>query len=170
MSTKVIELTTRIYKLERLLGMHYLEIPKSVVAKLGTLKIRLHCIVNNSITFQCGLMALGEGKAYISLNNARMKKLGVKEGDKVSVVLKEDLSKYGMDVPEELLELFKQDKVGKARFDKLKPGMQRYVIFYVAGVKNTQKKIDRAILLIENLKKLSPGKETFREMLGLPQK
>lgn len=52
------------------------------------------------------------------------------------------------------------------RFELLKPGMQRYVLQYVAGVKSSELRIDRAILIIENLKVLKEGKETFREMLG----
>ena len=111
-------------------------------------------------------MALGEGKAYISINAARMKKLKVEEGDTVSVSLTKDESKYGMELPEELVEIFRQDKEAKRRFDLLTPGKQRYIIFYVAGVKNPQLRIDRAMLLLTNLKKLPEGKEEFRAMLG----
>lgn len=148
------------------LNMKYLEIPKEVVDEFGTLKIRLVCTVNNSLTFQCGLMALGEGKAYISINAKRVKELGVKLGDEVHVALKKDDSKYGMDVPEELAELLKQDYEGKRRFDKLTPAMQRYIIYYVSGVKSPNLRLDRAIMLIENLKKSVEGKETFRFLLG----
>ncbi|GAA0894389.1 hypothetical protein GCM10009122_40700 [Fulvivirga kasyanovii] len=148
------------------LNMKYLEVPKEVVDEFGTLKIRLVCTVNNSLNFQCGLMALGEGKAYISINAKRMKELGVKLGDEVHVALKKDDSKYGMDVPEELAELLKQDYEGKLRFDKLTPAMQRYIIYHVSGVKSPNLRLDRAIMLIENLKKSVEGKETFRFLLG----
>ncbi len=43
----------------------------------------------------------------------------------------------------------------------------RYVIFYVSSVKSTQLRVDRAVRLIGNLKKLPVGKESFRQMLGL---
>lgn len=148
------------------LNMKYLEVPKEVVDELGTMKIRLLCTVNGTLTFQCGLMALGEGRAYISINAKRMKQLGVTLGSRVSVALEKDNSKYGMPVPEELEELLKQDTEGKRRFDKLTPAMQRYIIFYVAGVKSKQLRLDRAILLIENLKRAVEGKETFRFLLG----
>jgi uncharacterized protein YdeI (YjbR/CyaY-like superfamily) len=119
------------------------------------------------LTFQGGLMALGAGSAYISLNAARMKKLGLKPGDKVRIDLKKDESEFGMTMPDELKELLNQDPEGKRRFDKLTPGKRRYIIHYVNSVKNSQKRIDRAILLITNLKKTTEGKETFRQMLGL---
>ncbi|MGZ4056577.1 MAG: YdeI/OmpD-associated family protein, partial [Bacteroidia bacterium] len=60
-----------------------------------------------------------------------------------------------------------QDEEGMRRFKMLTKGKQRYIIYYVAMVKSSQKRIDRAILLITNLKKTKEGKESFREMLGL---
>ena len=157
---------TQIGKLDYL-NTRYLEIPKRIITKLGgKLSVRLICTVNNTLEFQCGLMALGEGKAYISINATRMKKLNVAEGDIVSVSLVKDESKYGMEIPVVMAEIFKQDKEAKRRFDLLTPGKQRYVIFYVAGVKSTQLRVDRAMLLLGNLKKLPEGKEEFRAMLG----
>lgn len=158
----------QIKKLEHLVSMRYLEVPPSIIKKIGgKFNVRLLCTVNNAITFQGGIVALGNGSGYISFNLKRMKEVGVKDGDVVQVLLKPDPSKYGMEVPPELLELFKQDKDGKKRFDRLTAGKQRYIIHYVSTVKNSQKRIDRAILLIENLKKLPEGKESFRAMLGL---
>lgn len=157
----------QIRKLEHLVSMRYLEIPADIVKKLGgKFNIRLLCTVNDAITFHGGIVALGKGKGYISFNLKRMKEIGVKDGELVDVKLVPDQSKYGMGVPEELKELFKQDKEGKRRFDALSPGKQRYVIHYVSTVKSSQKRVERAILLIENLKKLPVGKESFREMLG----
>jgi uncharacterized protein YdeI (YjbR/CyaY-like superfamily) len=95
-----------------------------------------------------------------------MKKLKVQEGDTVSVSLAKDESKYGMSLPVEMIEILKQDKEAKRRFDMLTPGKQRYIIFYVAGVKTPQLRIDRAMLLLGNLKNLPEGKEEFRAMLG----
>ena len=109
---------------------------------------------------------MGNGSGYISINSKRLKQLALHAGSEVWVKLQKDESKYGMEVPEELEELLQQDHEGKRRFEGLTPGRQRYIIHYVAGVKSSQLRIDRAILLIENLKKLPVGKESFREMLG----
>jgi hypothetical protein len=145
----------------------YLEVPATIVKKIGGIgKVRLICEVNKALSFQCGLMSLPEGKAYISINSKRMKELGVEQGDFVDVILTEDTSEFGVDVPEELLELFKQDPEGKRRFDLLKPGMQRYILNHVNTVKSPQLRVDRAFMLIHNLKNLTPGKETFKEILG----
>jgi len=163
---KPIKFSTHIDKLSYL-NTFYLEISANVVKKIGGIgKQRLICEVNKAIKFQCGLMSLSEGRAYISINSKRMKELGVEKGDIVNVILTEDHSEYGVDVPEELTELFKQDPEGKRRFDLLKPGMQRYILNYVNTVKSIQLRVERAFLLISNLKRLPEGKETFREMLG----
>ncbi len=44
--------------------------------------------------------------------------------------------------------------------------MQRYILNYVSTVKSLNLRVERAFLLISNLKKLPKGKETFKEMLG----
>ena len=148
-------------------GMHYIEVPQKVVTRLGgTLKIRLTCTVNNKVKFQCGLMPLGAGRGYIMFSKPRMKLARVKLGDRVDISLALDKSKYGMPMPPELKELFKQDRESKKRFDKLTPAMQRYVLHYVGSVKNSDSRIERAFLLMTNLKKCEAGKETFRKMLG----
>jgi uncharacterized protein YdeI (YjbR/CyaY-like superfamily) len=112
------------------------------------------------------LVALGGGSGYISINNKRLKQLGLQTGETAHISLQKDETAYGMEFPEELTELLSQDEEGKRRFDMLPPGKQRYIIYYVAGVKNSQLRIDRALLLINNLKQLPLGKESFKEMLG----
>lgn len=163
---KPISFKTHIDKLSYL-KTFYLEVPAAIVKAIGGIgKQRLICEVNKQLKFQCGLMSLPEGKAYISINSKRMKELGVENGDSVHIILTEDSSEFGVDVPEELQELFKQDNEGKRRFDLLKPGMQRYILNYVNTVKSPQLRLDKAFMLISNLKNLTPGKETFKEMLG----
>jgi hypothetical protein len=164
---KSLSFTTTIGILKHLKGMHYLEIPKQVVTKIGGIGAkRLLCNVNQQLTYPAGLVALGEGKAYITISTKRMKELGVAKDDEVTVTLTEDKSEYGTDMPEELAELLKQDMEGKHRFDLLPPSVKRYVLNYVATVKSQQLRIERAFLLISNLKQIPLGKENFRRMLG----
>jgi len=157
---------TFVGRLDYMNGMHYLEIPAYIIQQLGgKLSMRLLCTVNGKLTFPCGPVALGEGKGCISLNKKRMQELGVKYKQEVEVSLTKDSSKYGMQMPEELGELLKQDTEGARRFKLLPAGKQRYIIYYVNLVKSSQLRIERSILLIENLKKTKPGKESFRELL-----
>lgn len=172
---KPITFLSQIGRLKHLLETHYIEVPKIIVKKLGTTNIRLWCSVNDTIKFQCGLVALGEGKAYITLSKKRIKELGLDfkkdlTRTKINISLTEDKSEYGTQMPEELKELLNQDEEGSIRFNLLGKGFQRYIINYVGAVKNPDLKIKRAILLISNLKKSTPGKENFRELLGLPSR
>ena len=127
--------TTHIQRLAHLLGVHYVEVPVEIVQQFGgRLNVRLLCTINHLVTFQCGLVALGNGSGYITLNAQRMKQACVCNGDKVNVVLVKDESAYGVEVPPELTELLAQDEEGMQRFQLLPPGKQRYIIQYVGGV------------------------------------
>lgn len=142
-------------------------IPKEMVVEVGGLGTRLLCSVNGFERFHCGLVAFGDGRAYITVNKKRLKKYGVEIGDEISMQLEHDHSKYGVEMPEELEALLEQDIEGASYFEALSDGKKRYIIQYVGAVKSSQLKIDRAIMLIENLKTM-PGKFDFRYLLGKP--
>lgn len=165
---KKIEFDSRIDQLPYMLGMHYVGVPDSVTSVLGKRSnLRLICRLNETVEFPCGLMALDKTMSYIMINKKRMNELGVKKGDVVHVQLEADHSKYGMPVPDEMNEYFEQDPEGLARFDKLSPGKQRNIIYYISEISNSQKRIDKLIMMMNNLRRLTPGKETFRDILGL---
>lgn len=161
-----INFKSKIYKLEHLAG-HYIDIPSTVVKKAGGVaKQRFVCTVNKTMTWKCGLVAHKAGGAYILLNKKQMQMGSFNVGQTVNVSLQKDTSQYGMDVPAELKEVLSQDEIGKERFDKLVPGKRRYIIYYVNQVKSSDLRIERAVRLIMNLKKLPPGKETFKGILA----
>ena len=167
MISQSVKFKSRICPLKHL-KMDYLDVPKSVIKKLGgTVNQRLLCTVNNAVNWQCGLVALGNGHAYISLNKKILKQLGVTTGAMVSLSLAKDTSKYGMKMPEELKSLLQQDSEGRRRFHLLAAGKQRYIIYYVSQVKTSQLRINRAIRLIENLKQTIEGKESFNMILAV---
>lgn len=132
----------------------------------GSLKQRVLFSVNGSENWHGGFVSLGDGNAYITLNTARLKQLGLSTGDEVELTLMQDESEFGMPVPVELDELLAQDEEGLQRFMGLTPGKQRYIIHYINSVKSGEKRLERALLLIGNLKKTQPGKEQFRQLLG----
>jgi len=165
-----VDFTSEIFVLKHLMNIAYIEIKPAVIKKIGGLNTRVLCKINDHDFFQAGMVALGEGKAYISINQKRLKAFHVKIGDKVKVTLQPDSSEFGMEIPIELETLLAQDEEGLHRFNLLTPGKQRYIINYVSTVKSEQLRIERAILLLSNLKKLPVGKESFREMLGLEKR
>ncbi|MEO7175282.1 MAG: YdeI/OmpD-associated family protein [Saprospiraceae bacterium] len=168
MENELIEFESRIFQLEYLLNVNYVEIPADIIAKLGgNMKQRVLCTINGQLTFQSGFMALGEGKAYVTVNKLRMKQLKLRTGDPVAIRLQKDESEYGMAMPEELSELLKIDDLGSERFEQLSPGKQRWMIYYISQVKSSQLRIDRAILILDYLKSVAPGRLDFREMMGM---
>lgn len=150
------------------LKLHHVTVPSGIVNKIGGIGTRLMCSINGHKAFHGGMVALGGGAAYITVNKNRMKAFGVEKGDEVEVLLSLDNSKYGADIPEELEALLEQDMEGARRFELLNSGNQRYIIHYVSGVKSSQKRIDRAIKLINNLKTMAEDEFDVRKLLGLP--
>lgn len=150
------------------LKLHHITVPAEIVDKVGGIGTRLMVSVNGYKAFHGGMVALGGGAAYITVNKKRMKEYGVDKGDEVGVRLELDHSKYGVEMPEELEALLEQDEDGARRFELLAPSKQRYIIQYVSGVKSSQKKIDRAIKLINNLKAMPEDEFDMRKLLGLP--
>lgn len=154
------------------LKLKYIEIGEEILRKTsddGTKNIynqRFIIRINQSDPWHAGLVALGNGKAYITVKSAILKKNGLTLGDWVTVSLKKDESEFGMEFPEELKEVLHQDPEGKKRFELLPKGKQRYIIYYVSQVKSPLKRVERALMLITNLKKTVIGKEEFRILLG----
>jgi hypothetical protein len=155
------------------LKLHYISVPEVILKKHHSEKDtgsvynqRFEITVNDEVTWKAGSVSLGNQTAYITISKARMKQLSVDRGDSVTITLKKDTSKYGMDVPEEFEELLNQDEYAKKRFESLSMGLQRAVIYVVAQLKSSQRRIDKSVFLMENLKKAPVGKETMRDILG----
>jgi hypothetical protein len=154
--------------------LHYLnyvavEVPPVILDQLpgkGNYNQRLIIRLDQRIEWQCGLLAMGEGSACITVQAKRYKALGKVPGDDVLVELFKDDSEFGVDVADELTEYWAQDPESYRRFMQLTPSMQRYVLHYVVGVKSPEKRLERAVMLMRNLVHSTEGKETFRELLG----
>lgn len=163
----MVEFDTHIGKLDYLMGVNYIYVPEKILKSIGGLKCgRLVCTVNDTMRFQCGLLSLSKGDAYITFNKARVKELKLKIGDQIKVKLEKDKSEFGFDLCEELKILFEQDPDGLERFRKLKPGMQRQIIYFTGNAKSSQVRISRAINMFTKLKEIPEGKETFRYLFG----
>lgn len=122
--------------------------------------------INGKETWRGGTVSLGDHSAYITFSGERMKALGVVEGDSVDVTLKKDTSKYGFDVPEEFTELLNQDSEARRRFDNLTMGLQRAIIYRIIQYKSSEKRIEKSIFFLENLKRSIEGETNMRHIIG----
>lgn len=133
---------------------YIVRVPKKHVAHFGfkgNLR-RVVCTLNGTETFNCALFP-SKGDYFITLNKQRREIFRLNVGDSIAVELKKDDSKYGMPIPEEFAEVLRQDPEGDRLFNALSPGNQRLMLKLIVFVKNTDKRIIRALTGIELLKR-----------------
>jgi len=153
------------------LNMHCLLIADKYLIQLnnneekGRYNQRVLITANNQLTWQAGIVVYGEGYGYITLSKARMKELDVREGETIQIELKKDSSKYGHEFPVELSELLAQDQEAKNRFNYLTPGKQRTIIYYILQNKTSDKRLEKSVEYLRNLKNAPQKKETMRMIL-----
>lgn len=167
----MVEFETEIRALDWL-NYWFIELTPDILAQLpgrtekGDFNQRLIITLDEKLSWQAGVLALGEGSGLITIQKIRLKKLGKTLGDPVNVKLVKDESEYGVPVPEEMREYWEQVPETKERFEQLTPGMKRYVLNHVSTAKSANKRAERTHLLLSNLLKAPKGKETFRFLLG----
>ena len=125
---------------------------------------RVVCVLNGSMTLHAAIMPYGNGWV-ISMNKTNLKKLGLKVGSPVQVNMRQDDSEFGLPMPEEFREVLDQDTLAKGYFDALTAGKKRSLIHIVTGVKNVDKRIERALMLADKLKE-SKGLFKANELWG----
>jgi len=131
---------------------------------------RVVCTINGTETFQCALMPHGDDFMII-VNKQKRERLGVAGGDKVSVELKHDDSKYGLPMPKEFQEVLRQDREGSKLFHNLTAGKQRSILWWLGKIKDIDKRIHVALIFLEHLKN-NDGKiihDRLTEELKRPQ-
>ncbi len=112
---------------------------------------RIICSINGSRHFHCALMSMGNGRWFININKTFCRENHLLVGDKVTVEIERDTSKYGMEMPGELEEMLNQDHLAHEYFEKLTPGKQRNLIHFVASIKSSEIRIRRALVVANHL-------------------
>ena len=145
-------------------GGSYFPVPERIAKKFelknGTR--RVVCTANGELTFPCAVLPHSEG-FYIGTNKQIREGLRIEAGDKVSLELVADESKYGYPMPEELQEVLNQDPEGDRVFHSLTPGMQRSMLYSIGRHKDVDRRIHVALIVIEHLKK-NEGKIVYEEL------
>ena len=137
-------------------GTHAIEIPDKyvlpfvekghkrvlVIARLDSRELKFHAALQKY-----------QGKYVITFGKRNQKELGVYQNDVFSFQFYEDTSKYGVDMPEELQAVLDIDAEACKIFESLSEGKIRSIIYMVRPYKNSQTRIDKALLIAENLKR-----------------
>jgi len=122
---------------------------------------RVVCTLNDTHSWQCAIMPMGQSRYYVLVNSQLRKKLKLLLNEPIKVKLEEDKSKYGMPMPEEMKELLYQDPEGEHLFHALTPGKQRSLLHLIGKPKSSELKLIKALVVLEHLKKLN-GKLDFK--------
>ncbi|MCK6691846.1 MAG: YdeI/OmpD-associated family protein [Thermoanaerobaculia bacterium] len=147
----------------RLWGAHFI-VPDLVAQVFVGNKIRrVVCLLNGKIQYQCALLPKGDGSFLITVNKKTRDRLGLKAGSPLQVSLWKDDSEYGLPMPEELAELLSQDEEGNRIFHALTPGKIRTLLYIVDQVKDPDKRIGRALAIVEHLK-TNEGKIDYKQL------
>lgn len=150
---KTARFTTELGKLAADYGWHFILVKKKIAESFPSdgKSRRVVCTLNGEVSFQAGLMHY-HGDFFITVNKPTRVKLGLEAGDKVDVELKADESKYGIPMPEEFREVLDQDPEGDRLFHSLTAGKQRSLLYYIGKVKDIDKRIRYALIVVEHLK------------------
>jgi predicted SPOUT superfamily RNA methylase MTH1 len=108
--------------------------------------------INGKVDFHCGIMPKKEGGFYVNIGSTLCKKLKLKEGDSLTVTFRKDSSAYQFEMPQELSTVLATDRNADQLFHALTEGTQRGLIYLVTQVKSTDKRIERALRIAEQLK------------------
>jgi len=122
--------------------------------------------INRQVKWRGGTVSLGNKTAYITFSKQRMKEANVQPEDIVQVTLEKDTSKFGFDVPEEFTSALDLDPEAKRRFENLRMGFQRNIIYIIIQYKTSEKRIEKSLFFLENLKRSKEDETTMRNILG----
>lgn len=141
--------------------MHFFYLPPSDVKRLtrGGNK-RVICTFNGNYSIHAAIMRNKEGHHYIMISNQHLKALGLKAGNQVKAVIRIDDTEIQFVIPEELTEVIATDPAAEKVFKTLTDGNKRGLAALVNMVKSPDKRVERALMIAEKLKKgiSSPAK------------
>ena len=150
----------------RLGQTHSLELPGEIVKPFldkGHQRVEvLATFEGASIGFHGAIQKRGGGY-YLMFGKQNQKKLGVFPNDYLQLQFFEDTSKYGVEIPEEFEAVLQSDPEAMALFESLTMGKKRGLIYTILRYKNSQTRIDKALILCQNLKRgIRDPRELFR--------
>ena len=140
-------------------GYYYLKISADIVDQFDKKRAtRLKCVIDNKVSYSCGLNHLGDGNFFIILSTARLKELRKGLGDPVSFEIFEDPEPLGVKVPEVLEVLLEHDTEARETWEKLSDGKKRSLIFSIIKVKDIDLQVQK-ILQFLNEQKIKVAKQ-----------
>jgi uncharacterized protein YdeI (YjbR/CyaY-like superfamily) len=92
------------------------------------------------------------GRYLITFGKRHQKALGIFPNDYFMLQLFEDTTTYGVEMPKEMEAVLESDPEAMRAFQTLTDGKKRSLIYHIKRIKTSQTRIDKALLISENLK------------------
>lgn len=150
-----------------LVGTHGLELPEAEVLPFlekGCSRVLLRAYFKDQEISFHGALHRYNDRYLVSFGRGYQKALGVFPNDYFELQLFEDTSKYGVEMPEELSAVLESDPEAAALFEAFTPGKKRSLIYAILKIKTSQNRIDKALLLSENIKHgITDAKEILKK-------
>ncbi|MEM7085739.1 MAG: YdeI/OmpD-associated family protein [Bacteroidota bacterium] len=148
-------------------GTHSVVIPDKIAQPFrdaGHSRVALKASFNDRKVLFHGKLHFYKNRYLISFGKRYQKELGVDRTDEFMLQLSEDQSKYGVEMPEEFQAVLDSDPLAFEGFELLTDGKKRSLIYYISRFKSSQTRIDKALIISENIKLgVTDGKELIKD-------
>jgi hypothetical protein len=145
--------------------MAYIPIPADVYARFtGKKPPRIVITVNKTVQWKAAIMSLGNGSGFVSVSKKTIKQHGWNSGEPLDILLEDDTDEETFPLPEEMAELLAIDDEARHYYGALTDGKKRSITIYINQTKNAQLRVDRALMISDNLKRLK-GKGSVMELM-----
>jgi hypothetical protein len=131
--------------------MHYISLDEATIAKFAPNEKRLLCTIG-SLVIHCAMLKRNDIGYYIMLSKANLQKINAKLGDEIIASFKKDTTPLQFTDCEVLTEVLETDSESKTVWETLTQGNKRSIVYWILNIKNTDKQIERALLVSEKLK------------------
>ena len=146
-------------------GMHSIVIPDHIATPFmekGHSRVKVKATFESKTIVFFAAVRKYHGQYTMMFSKNKQKELGLLPNDYFQLQFFEDTSQYGVEVPEEFEAVMLSDHDAYQIFESFTKGKQRGIIYMITRFKDSQKKIDKTLVLCENLKR---GIRENRELL-----
>jgi hypothetical protein len=135
----------------------FIELPFKVEKIFGKKRVKVKACFDG-VLYRGTLMRMGMSCDWLGITKELRKKIGKNPGDTVHVVIEEDKEERTIAIPEDLAELFKQNKSESNFFHSLAYTHRKEYVNWILGAKREETRLNRLEKTIEmlNLKKKNP--------------
>jgi hypothetical protein len=123
-------------------GYFFLKIDAEIINRFEKKRhTRMICVLDEKITFRCGLNHLGDGNFFIIVAGKCLERLNKNLGSLIQFKIEEDPDQLGVEMPEVLEALLNQEEDLKSIFDKITDGKKRGLIYTILKIKDIDRQV-----------------------------